>query len=349
MGFLAIISIFRPKIRNDSIFLLIAIPMIIFSGLRWEMGTDWSNYLQMFLSPDGNYLKSMEPGYQCYIKFIRLFTDNYSVFLLLTDTFALGGISYLIFRYSNRNFLSLFYSTGTLFWYAGSLRQMLSLLFLTISIKFIFSRKPTHFIICLSFATLFHKSALFFIVNYFIFGYSYLITIFISVLIIIFIRNWAVIFDYLISIFFDIVSIQFRFDGGGMSQSNPWLGIPRKLFSFFSIFIFYTKIKIFNTIHEEKIYNFYFKMLILSMVFYIIGSFYIEHVSSRMDIFTGIICTSILIGLIDNKLIKKVHRFYFLMVVIIFNLIFYSRLEFLDLFHPYTSIFYNYDYVRYLY
>ena len=353
MGLLAAISIFRPDIRNDAVFLLIIIPMVLVSGLRWEMGTDWVNYYNMFLFPDGDYVKSMEPGYRYYIKFVEIFTNDYSIFLLLTDTLSLGGISYLIFRYSGKNFLSLFYSTGTLFWYAGSLRQMLSLLFLTISLRFIFKRKPIQFLICLAFAVSLHKSSLFFIINYFIYNYSYLLLIIICVLLIAFINYAAVLFDYVISIFFDVVSIQIRtndgVNGSTISDSNPWLGIPRKLVTFFSIFFFYKKIKNYNMLRKKKIYDFYFKMLILSISFYVIGSFFISHVSSRLDIFTGLICVSILIGLIDNNLINKVYRLYFLLLIIFFNLIFYSRLQFFDLFHPYTSIFYNYDYRRDLY
>jgi hypothetical protein len=160
----------------------------------------------------------------------------------------------------------------------------------------------------------------------------------------------AALFDYLISIFYDVVSVQFRLNGDGVSASNPWLGIPRKLVTFFGIFWFYKKIKN-NNINrrEQKIYEFYFKMLFFSIFFYIIGSFYIEHVSSRLDVFTGFICTPILIGLIDNKLINKKDRCCFFFLVLFFNLIFYSRLEFFDLYHPYTSIFYNTDYIRNLY
>jgi hypothetical protein len=349
MGGLATISIFQPKIRSDLTFALIIIPMILFSGLRWEMGTDWNNYLHMFLYPDSDYTKSMEPGYQYYIHFLRYFTDDYTFYLLVTDALTLGGISYLIFRYSNRNFLSLFYSTGTLFWYAGSLRQMLSLLFITASLKFVFDRRFALFVICIALAFSLHKSSFFFAINYFIYSYSFASLLVLCAFIIIAIDRLIVLFDYFMSIFYDAVAIQFRINGEAFINSNPWLGIPRKLVLLFGMLYFYKKIPPEMIIGDEKVIRFYLKMIILSIFFYIIGTFFIEHVSSRMDIFTGFICAPILLGLLDNHLYKVKDRFYLLLFVVFLNLVFYSRLEFLDLFHPYSSVFYNRNFNRALY
>lgn len=349
MGLIAALSIYIPRVRCDSVFMIVIVPMVFISGLRWEMGTDWINYYNIFLSPDSNYALSMEPGYWYYVKLIKYFTDNYSIFLLITDGACLGGISYLIFRYSGRSFLSLFYSTGTLFWYAGSLRQMLSLLFVTISLRYVFQRKPMQFFICMALGFSFHKSSLFFLINYFIYNSSLTFFLVFLGLLIITIEYASIIFDYIVGKFYNAVSIQFRLYGEGSVNSNPWLGIPRKLFNILSIFYFYKKIPVENIAGNSIIFKFYFKMAILSIFFYIVGAFFIEHVSSRMDIFTGFICIPILIGMIDNLLNNKSTKVYLFGLVVFLNLIFYSRLEFLDLFHPYSSIFYNSNFIRELY
>ncbi|MBT8567979.1 EpsG family protein [Polynucleobacter paneuropaeus] len=349
MGLLAALSIYIPRLKCDFIFLIVVIPMVLISGLRWEMGTDWTNYYNIFASPDSSYVLSMEPGYRLYVKFIKYFTDSYSIFLLITDGATIGGLSYLIFRYSGRSFLSLFYSTGTLFWYAGSLRQMLSLVFLTISLRYVFHRKPLQFFICMALAFSFHKSSLFFLINYFIYNNSFIFLMGLLGLLIILIEYASINFDYIVSIFYEVVSIQFRLYAEGLANSNPWLGIPRKLFNAASLFYFYKKIPAENIQNTSKLFEFYFKMVMLSMFFYIIGAFFIEHVSSRMDIFTGFICIPILIGMIDSRLNKKSLQVYFFALVVFLNIIFYLRLEFLDLYHPYSYIFYNSNYIRELY
>jgi hypothetical protein len=168
-------------------------------------------------------------------------------------------------------------------------------------------------------------------------------------LLIILIEYASINFDYIVSIFYEVVSIQFRLYAEGLANSNPWLGIPRKLFNAASLFYFYKKIPAENIQNTSKLFEFYFKMVMLSMFFYIIGAFFIEHVSSRMDIFTGFICIPILIGMIDSRLNKKSLQVYFFALVVFLNIIFYLRLEFLDLYHPYSSIFYNSNYIRELY
>lgn len=58
---------------------------------------------------------------------------------------------------------------------------------------------------------------------------------------------------------------------------------------------------------------------------------------------------SVLIGLLDKSFNTKGNRLFLFFFVASLVGVFYYRLEFMDLFHPYSSIFYNYDLHRDLY
>ena len=347
-GALSLSSIFKPNLRSNYLFLLVLIPLILCSGLRWEMGTDWRSYYNLFTKNENFYF--MEPGYQYYVEFIRKFTDNYSVFLLITDTLTIGGILSLIFEYTKKNYLSVFYATGTLLWYAGSLRQMLALLILTYAIRFIIKRKFIFYLILVIISTFFHKTSLFYIAIYFAYNLS-LGLIAVILLSLFFITPHIIfLYDLVLNFFYSNNGLGFRlYKPEDENSSNYYLGFTRKILTFSIIYFIYKKwVSVFDW-KEERVFKFYIKMLILSIYFYLVGTFYIVFVSSRMDIFPAFICTPILIGLIDNRLTKNYQRIILLLIVLIFNLIFYTRLEYMDLFHPYSSIFYNFDLSRELY
>jgi hypothetical protein len=131
---------------------------------------------------------------------------------------------------------------------------------------------------------------------------------------------------------------------GGL-KTNVILGYGRKVLLYFFLLLFLKKN---NLIRNEKII-FLFSVSSLSIILYHFAVNYSPIVASRLDIYTGVFFSGVLIAEISKNIQNKVQKLTLFFVVIIFVLINYSRLEFMDLFHPYSGLFYNYDLNRVLY
>jgi hypothetical protein len=319
------------------------------------MGTDWMNYHDNFMKALENQQSGMELGFQFYTNLIRTLTDSYTIYLLITSIFIYVGIFYTIFKYTKYSFLSIFYLTMCLTWYSGSLRQMLAIVFFTISIKFLIDRKLFKFLLFVFIGATFHTTILAFLPIYWLYGITFItyIFIFLSLFIISSLSGTILIqLDTIIQYFNPGKTIENRV-GGGLEGSNPLLGFSRKILTTFGYYYFYNKTYI--KTRGSKFYtdlSFLFYVCCLSILFYFLGTYYLEHLSSRLDIYSGIICASIFIGKIEYFLQTyslKILNILFYLFILFLCIIYYSRLEYMDLFHPYSSIFYNYNLRRFLY
>jgi len=120
-GIIAFLSVFAKWNINQRkiIFWMFLILLILFDGLRWQMGTDWQNYYDYFLKSDQYDQAGMEIGFKLYTSTIRFFTENYSVYLLITTALIYIGIFYPVFRITGYKFMPIFYLTGCIPWYSG--------------------------------------------------------------------------------------------------------------------------------------------------------------------------------------------------------------------------------------
>lgn len=348
ISILVFYNIFNEKKINKILLVFIIFIFIIFDGLRWETGTDWENYKYSFDNAlDINF--NFEIGYSFYIYLFRNITDNYSIFLLSTSLLFYSIIFYKIFIFSNKSFFSIFFLIGTLPWYSGAIRQMISLIFFLFAIDYCIKRNYLKFITFVFIGITFHTLMFLNIFMYLIFDLSILsfIVIFFFILLILFTFKTYIIQLQLI---LDILRPEKSYDkylSGGSSSSginNFILGISRKIYTYFILFIFDKKYK-----KNNSVFNFFFYLSLFSILSYIIGIYLIAGFSSRADIYYGIISTSILIGLIENKIKSKFNKILFFIFIFSLLIINYYRLEYLDLFQPYKSIFYNQNYFRDLY
>jgi len=353
ISFLSIFNLIKSKII---VFWLLVILLIIFNGLRWEMGTDWDNYYKIFMEAN-TYMKlgkppGLEAGYIYYNTIIRLFTDNYSYFLLITTAFIYIGIFYAVAKITNYNLLSLFYIFSTLTWYSGSLRQMMACVFFVFAIKAVIERKLYVFIACIIIGALFHNSIIIFIFTYILYGLGtttllliYVFLIFISV----FSGKLIYIIDYILSFYTD--RSYKLYVGGTLSQSNPVLGMTRKLLTTLGIFLFTYPVVFIKKIDLNRWLKIKFLLFIvtLSPLLYYIGTYHVDNISSRLDIYVSILSLGILVGVLDDTMTKKVNRVLLFFFVVVLSSIFYYRLGWMSLFHPYSSVFYNFELNRALF
>ena len=348
ISMLVFYNIINERKINLNILVFIILIFIIFDGLRWETGTDWESYKYSF--DNALDLKfNFEIGYTIYIYLFRMITDNYSIYLLTTSFLFYSIIFYKIFKFSNKSYFSIFFLIGTLPWYSGAIRQMISLIFFLFAIEYCIKRNYIKFLIFIFFGITFHTLMFLNIFIYFIYDisfFAYAILFFIILLVLFGFRTYLVQLQQILDIIRPDKSYDTYLSGGSSASgfNNFILGISRKIYTYL-ILIFFNK----NYKKSNALFNFFFYMSLFSILSYIIGIYLIAGFSSRADIYYGLISTSILIGLIENKIKSKFHKFLYFIFIFSLLLINYYRLEYLDLFHPYKSIFYNTNFSRDLY
>lgn len=338
--------------QKDLLFYIGLVALIVFDGLRWETGTDWQNYHDGFIDFDGS-IPGFEIGFNIYLGIFRTLTSNYSIFLLVTTAFVYFNILRSIYLLTNRSILSILFVIGFLPWYSGALRQMMALAFFTLGVTQLLSGKKRNFYFLMGVASTFHLTSLPFIFLPYFHGISIFVVIIILLILIGFVSLFSSYF-ILLNTIFSVLSENKAIDDrliSSVENSNFILGFIRKIINIVVPLYLYLKIRVKVkglNVKDEKNLAFLINCTLISAFFYVIGTFYIEHVSSRLDIYVGIVLYSILIGYLEGRLNKN---FKYLLFIFVLFLIFvnYSRLQYIDLFHPYKSIFYNNDYIRNLY
>lgn len=164
-------------IKENSKYLFIIIGILtLFLLLRsTKVGIDTKNYENIFnYCREKNIIELLtyerhEIGYKYYTKFISLFT-NYHLFLCITSVITMIGIYFFIKENSKNYFLSLllFITFNFYGYYFGILRQSIAISILLCGYKYVFEKKIWKFLSFVLLATLFHKTAIIFIILYFI-------------------------------------------------------------------------------------------------------------------------------------------------------------------------------------
>lgn len=144
----------------------------VFAGLRWEVWTDWDNYVAIFKEPFASHaLLSVEFGYLwlCYL-FLEFVSQEiialnvFVVVLFLISVFS--NIKLLEVKYYLLVFIPLFaYVLGI-----SGTRTYIAISITLFSVLFIIRRQPVLFLITVFFSCLFHKTAIIFLPAYFFFS-----------------------------------------------------------------------------------------------------------------------------------------------------------------------------------
>lgn len=349
-GVLALLAVARQPRNSKAIFWTFTVLLILFYGLRWEMGTDWTTYYAFFADPEA--ASNFEPGYTLLTRIVQSFTDNYSVFLVIATAITFAGIFQPVFAMTRQSFLSLFYLTGTLPWYAGSMRQMIACVFFTVALKAAMERRLVRYLILMTIGFSFHATVFPFYPMYWLYGISwgsYGILFAGASVVAYFAKDLVRLVDIILGMVLVNKDLVGRI-GGTLELSNPVFGFLRKVLTAAGFGVFAHAARASGTLETQERKNIEFTLMlsIFSIILYYIGTYSISHVSSRLDLYLSIIVTSLLIGYLDRGLTRKSNRLLLFGFVTMLVVTFYLRLGPLDLFHPYSSIFYNRDLGRVL-
>ena len=208
-GVIAVFSIIEQNTKNQllSIRLFYVAVFVLFclSFLRWERGTDWIAYYNMFLYGPQN--RHIEIGYSFLLEAVRLFTDNYTFFLFLQSILYYALMISLIKKiniyihqiYDDKPYL---YCTILVYMYSQDfagiymVRSTIAYMICLHAFINIVERKLWLFIGKVLIATLIHRSSFAFFIAYPLavymkFDYKYIISLFlVAVSFIIFTSNY---------------------------------------------------------------------------------------------------------------------------------------------------------------
>jgi len=164
------------KLRKWSV-AIITLQLILILALRDStVGIDVSNYLLHFRFIAENPFSAMveirhELGYKVLNKVVSFFSTNNQVFLTIVAILSIAPVGRFIYKNSRMPFLSfIIYIAFNYYSFVFSgLRQAIAYGIIFISYDYIKNRKLAKFLICVSLASLFHKSALIFLPAYFLY------------------------------------------------------------------------------------------------------------------------------------------------------------------------------------
>lgn len=165
---------------SENIFLTLAafLLMIIVSLRNLSFGTDTLVYVEKFrkynlieFSQIIDYLNKIDEKDKTFyllVRILNLFSLEESLIVVLFSILFLTSTFWMIYKYSNNSLISiiLFICLGYLFFSLTGLRQTFALTFIIFSYKYLRERKMYKFIILVLLASLFHSTALVFLIAY---------------------------------------------------------------------------------------------------------------------------------------------------------------------------------------
>lgn len=135
-------------------------------GLRWKTGTDWEPYLDLFenITPDISTLLAVyhfDIGYVFLNGLVRLFSNNYTIFLLFNSAIGMALIYEFIRRCSPLPNLSIFifYNSYFVVHFMGGNRRIIAIGFLLLLFSEIQRTSIARFAILQSIAFSFHRTS----------------------------------------------------------------------------------------------------------------------------------------------------------------------------------------------
>ena len=165
------------KRNRQTLHIWCGVLFLFFFGLRGFVGWDWHSYYPLFESiPSLFHLSSsefdtselIEPGYIIYVAFVKLFTDNYHVFIfisVLIDFLLL----HKIFKRYNRNvaFAFALFIGFSLTTEINLLRNIKAILIFLLALPYIREHRILPYMALILLASMFHISAVIYIPLYF--------------------------------------------------------------------------------------------------------------------------------------------------------------------------------------
>lgn len=174
-AFFALIMIVEGLYENKALSQWMArasvVILIIFIGLRWETGTDWKSYFNIFYTSLTNadydsIVFGVDQGYIFFNRILYYFSYDYTIFLLVDALISIVAVYIFIERSTKYPCMGvyLFYTSYAITHFMGSNRRMLAIGFVCIGFLFLRSegrlwRGWPRWVVPFALASAFHRTA----------------------------------------------------------------------------------------------------------------------------------------------------------------------------------------------
>ena len=162
----------NEKYKKIKFYLSLSVLFALMALKSENVGNDTHNYVEFFyrLKYIDDYIDQFsrfEIGYQLYVKVIGMLFDNVQFLFIITAIICIGAITYMIKKLSLNWLYSLFLFIGLRFYYffLSGLRQSIAVSIVCVSFMFYLENKRKVFYILILLASLFHFSALIFLLT----------------------------------------------------------------------------------------------------------------------------------------------------------------------------------------
>lgn len=159
---------FLQKSYKSFWYIIFTFWLIILAATRTQVGIDWDAYENMFYNQNELIVQNIELGYS----FLNRMMDgmNFNLFVLLVSTIAFVFISLFVNKFAHYKIIVLLVYFSDLYFYLNlsGMRQGIALSLTLFSVIFIYNKQFLLFCLAILAACLFHKTAIFFGLAYFI-------------------------------------------------------------------------------------------------------------------------------------------------------------------------------------
>ena len=292
----------------------ISIPFILISSLRYpHLGTDTYAYEDIFnkiIHLENIFDFNLELGFTFITKLISFITTNFQIYLLIITTifWYLQYLSFKKFSIDFRQSLWLLLLLSYLDISMSLIRQYFAIVILLNSYEYILNRKFFKFIILVGIASLFHKTALVFIISYFIYNIKIKKHLFLVFNILCIVSYFATnsIFD-LISNYGGVYALYLGNSDFGIQESSKLASLLNfaVLYAFSAICIFERKI------YEDK-FAYHLMLMLLIATIITIPSFRLTQLSRVSFYFSSFLC--FLLPIYFNMKSIRMKNFYMIII-----------------------------------
>lgn len=261
------------KVLKTILCILSAVPFILISVLRYDVGTDYMyryvpNYNQM---AEGKIVPNLEIGFKLLIQFCLLFTKDYQILFVITSIITISLFMFTIHKYSKNKLLSvaIFFLGGFFFQSLNILRQYMAIGIIFFTYRYLLEKKYWVFFLGILLALLIHNTSIICLIFLLlkdkeIFGIKNMIIF--SLIILVFGTPLVNIFRYIISNTRFGVYLGSLYDRGEVKILSLLLNIILYLY----IYLLYLIKKKNNKVTKEDI--FYLNVEGITLIFVILSS-----------------------------------------------------------------------------
>lgn len=306
-----------PILKKYGFFLSAGI-IILVSGTRNKVGTDYESYTDIFFQIKDGLPVLIEIGYFFLNKVFINFENGYRFVFFLTS-----GITYYLFfkllRRENILFLGIIFlfTFGFVFFANNAIRQALVIPIFYLSIKYIEQRAPVKYFSAIAFAALFHFSALFLIPIYWIYKINFNKNIWVLLLLISLIISFTSATNLFIS---NILKLIPRFSG--YAQHDITSSLSSGATAILYIFIYLVILCYYRYFQKNERERIYLNILLIgfNIAFILMPVSFLYRIAYYF-LFLLVIIIPILIKNITDRNNKIILTYFF----ILFSLIFWAK------------------------